>query len=125
MDDDHTALKATIWASKIVIGAGLIFLFIELLADLLASPRGCDVPACSNRVGAYSIGLVILLTGAALMLSAVVASRRRPPTESSEPQTPAAGGGGKPQAEGDASVPQTQTKLSVSLETGVPPAAAD
>ena len=45
--DEHKALKATVLAGRLVVAAGLVFLFIQLFADIVAAARGCLTDRCA------------------------------------------------------------------------------
>jgi hypothetical protein len=112
--DAHKAVKATIAVARFVIGAGLIFLFIQLVADIGVSVgRGCDARGCST-LGSYSVGLVILMIGAALLLVAIVASR--------PPRLPAQDRDDAPLRGPDGVPPPVvmPTEVSVSVKNGPP-----
>ena len=74
--EEHRALKAAIVASRLIIGVGLTFLFVQLVADIIAATLVCRARVC-GPFGSYSVGLVILMIGAVLLVVAIIGARPR------------------------------------------------
>jgi hypothetical protein len=116
--DEHKALKATVLAGRLVVAAGLVFLFIQLFADIVAAARGCDGRVCGS-LSSYPVGIVMLMIGSALLVTAIVASRPRPAAVADQPATPiqatapAIRGSEQPLS----SMP---TKIALTFESGLP-----
>jgi hypothetical protein len=113
--EEHRALKAAIVASRLIIGVGLTFLFVQLVADIIAATLVCRARVC-GPFGSYSVGLVILMIGAVLLVVAIIGARPRLAAPAQERGISSATG--TTLWEGEPSRVSAPTKISLNIESG-------
>jgi uncharacterized membrane protein len=79
MEADRLTLKSLLVAGWSLIGSGLIFVFLQLSADVI--PALCSSPPLARRFAppaVYFVGLFMLVVGAGLMIFAAFTGREKP-----------------------------------------------